>query len=55
MQILPTFGPKCKNHGISVPQVLWFTYLKICKRNLEIWAKLQKGHYNDHWLSLKYC
>ena len=44
MQMLPTFVPKCKNHGIRVPQVIWFTYLKICKRNHDFWAYLQKGH-----------
>jgi hypothetical protein len=29
MQMLPTFGPKCKNHGNRVYHVIWFTCLKI--------------------------
>jgi hypothetical protein len=35
--------PSEKNQGIRVPQIIWFTYLKIFKSNHEIWAYLQKA------------
>jgi hypothetical protein len=43
MQMLHTFGPKCKNQGIRVPHVIWFTCLKIYKSNDVNWAYLQKA------------
>jgi hypothetical protein len=43
MQMLPTFGPKCKNHGNRVPHVIWFTCLKIYKSKDVNWAYLQKA------------
>ena len=55
MQMLPTFGPKCKNQGIWAPQITWFTCMKICKLNHEIWTYLQKKHHlNPIELSLNF-
>jgi hypothetical protein len=42
MQILPTFGPKYKNHGIRAPQSTWFTHLRIFKSKDVGGAYLQK-------------
>jgi hypothetical protein len=43
MQMLPTFGPKCKNHGNRVSHVIWFTCLKIYKSKDVNGAYLQKA------------
>jgi hypothetical protein len=43
MQMLPTFGPKCKNYGNLVSHVIWFTCLKIYKPKDVNWAYLQKA------------
>jgi hypothetical protein len=41
--MLPTFGPKYKNHGIRAPQSTWFTHLRISKSKDVEGAYLQKA------------
>jgi hypothetical protein len=53
MHNVHTFGPKCKNYGIRVPELIWFTCERICKLNHESWAYLQKATLVLQWLSMK--
>jgi hypothetical protein len=52
MQILCTFGPKCKYQSNRTSQIMYFSHLGICKSNDEVWTYLQKVPHEPHMLSL---
>jgi hypothetical protein len=48
MQILCTFGPKCKYQSNRTSQIMCFSHLGICKSNSEIQTYLQKAPHALH-------
>ena len=54
MQILCTFGPKCKYQSDRTPQTKFLSHWRIFKLNDEIWTYLQKGHMSTIWLCVKF-
>jgi hypothetical protein len=54
MQILCTFGPKCKYQSNRTPQIMCFSHLRISKLNSGICTYLQKVPHEPHMLKSKF-